>query len=64
MEDLEYTAPTPIQAQAWPLLMQGRDVVAVAATGTGKTAAYLLPILVRRLAVQVHTSLVKSPAQQ
>ncbi len=42
-----YTTPTPIQAQAIPLVMQGHDVVGLAHTGTGKTAAFVLPILHR-----------------
>src|SRR5256885_16532341 len=40
-----YTTPTPIQAQVIPLLLDGRDVVGSAQTGTGKTAAFALPIL-------------------
>jgi len=40
-----YTTPTPIQDQAIPLLMEGKDVVGVANTGTGKTAAFLLPLI-------------------
>ncbi|MCA8924971.1 MAG: DEAD/DEAH box helicase, partial [Planctomycetes bacterium] len=40
-----YTTPTPIQAQAIPPLLQGRDVLGCAQTGTGKTAAFALPVL-------------------
>jgi ATP-dependent RNA helicase RhlE len=42
-----YATPTPIQAQAIPLVMQGHDVMGLAQTGTGKTAAFALPILHR-----------------
>ncbi len=42
-----YTTPTPIQMQAIPLLLQGKDLVGIAQTGTGKTAAFVLPILQR-----------------
>ena len=40
-----YVAPTPIQAQAIPLILQGNDLVASAQTGSGKTAAFVLPLL-------------------
>jgi ATP-dependent RNA helicase RhlE len=47
--DLRYAEPTPIQAQAIPPALQGRDALGTAQTGTGTTAAYLLPILHRLL---------------
>ena len=47
LEPLGYETPTPIQAQAIPHVLQGRDVLGVAQTGTGKTAAFSLPMLHR-----------------
>jgi len=44
---LGYTAPTPIQRQAIPPVLEGKDVMGLAQTGTGKTAAFVLPILER-----------------
>ena len=46
---LGYTTPTPIQVRAIPPIMQGHDVIGLAQTGTGKTAAFVLPILQRLL---------------
>lgn len=45
LSDLNFETPTPIQAKALPAILSGRDIVGLAQTGTGKTFAYLLPIL-------------------
>ena len=60
LQEFGYTTPTPIQAQAIPLVLEGRDVMAGAQTGTGKTAAFALPIL-QKLLPQASTS--ASPAR-
>ena len=60
MAELGYDKPTPVQEQAIPLVLQGRDLMAGAQTGTGKTAAFALPIL-QRLAPHASTS--TSPAR-
>jgi ATP-dependent RNA helicase RhlE len=57
---LGYEKPSPIQEQAIPLVLSGRDLMAGAQTGTGKTAAFALPILQR---LSVHASTSASPAR-
>jgi len=47
IRDIEYDKPTPIQAKAIPLILAGHDLIGIAQTGTGKTAAYLLPLLMK-----------------
>jgi len=49
IEELKYIHPTPIQAATIPVALLGRDICGCAATGTGKTAAYMLPVLERLL---------------
>ena len=60
IEEEGYTEPTPIQAQAIPHVLAGRDLMAMAQTGTGKTAAFTLPLLQRLLP---HASTSTSPAR-
>ena len=59
--DQGYTQPTPVQVQAIPVILEGRDVLAGAQTGTGKTAGFALPLL-QRLMAQAHDS--SSPARR
>ena len=47
IDDLRYTAPTPIQRKAIPIALAGHDLLGIAQTGTGKTAAFVLPILMK-----------------
>ena len=47
INEVGYTTPTPIQAQAIPAVMEGRDVLGIAQTGTGKTASFTLPMINR-----------------
>jgi superfamily II DNA/RNA helicase len=60
LTDQGYTHPTPIQAQAIPMVLQGRDVMGAAQTGTGKTASFALPIIQLLLP---HASASMSPAR-
>ena len=45
LDDMRFSECTPIQARCIPEILEGNDVIGIAQTGTGKTAAYLLPIL-------------------
>jgi len=60
VEDAGYTEPTPIQAQAIPVILAGRDVMGGAQTGTGKTAGFTLPMLHR---IGRHANASSSPAR-
>lgn len=46
IEKAGFTTPSPIQCQAWPILLSGEDMIGIAQTGTGKTLAFLLPALI------------------
>jgi ATP-dependent RNA helicase RhlE len=60
LDAAKYTVPTPIQARTIPLLLQGRDVLGIAQTGTGKTAAFALPVL-QHLAASKERAQPRSP---
>ena len=63
-----YTTPTPIQAQAIPHALEGRDVLGIAQTGTGKTASFVLPLITRlgrgRARARMPRSLVLAPTRE
>jgi ATP-dependent RNA helicase RhlE len=59
-----FASPTPIQAQAIPPALAGRDVIGCAATGTGKTAAYLLPLVERSAGAPGPAGLVLAPTRE
>jgi len=60
-----YTKPTPIQAQAVPLALKGRDLMGLAQTGTGKTAAFTIPIIERLIGGPKRTrALILTPTRE
>ena len=63
-----YTEPTPIQVQAIPVAVTGRDVLGIAQTGTGKTAGFVLPMLARletgRARARMPRSLILAPTRE
>jgi ATP-dependent RNA helicase RhlE len=66
IEALQFHEPTPVQREAIPPVLEGRDVMAAAQTGTGKTLAFLLPVLHRMLEKPVHgiSALVLLPTRE
>jgi superfamily II DNA/RNA helicase len=68
VEAAGYTTPTPIQTQAIPVAVTGRDVLGIAQTGTGKTAGFVLPMLVRletgRARARMPRSLILAPTRE
>ena len=59
-----YKIPTPIQDQAIPVILEGRDVVGVANTGTGKTAAFLIPLIDMVIKDRNHKVLIVTPTRE
>ncbi len=65
LSDSGYQRPTPIQAQAVPLALKGRDIIGLAMTGTGKTAAFVIPIIERLLGGPKRTrALILTPTRE
>ncbi len=65
VEKMGFSEPTPIQNSAIPLMLEGRDVIGQAQTGTGKTAAFMLPLLQRLEPTQGHVqALVLAPTRE
>jgi superfamily II DNA/RNA helicase len=68
IEAAGYTSPTPIQAEAIPIAVTGRDVLGIAQTGTGKTASFVLPMITRletgRARARMPRSLILAPTRE
>lgn len=59
-----FTTPSPIQDQTIPAAIDGKDIIGIASTGTGKTAAFALPMLERLMSNRIHTSLIVAPTRE
>ncbi len=65
LEDMGFVKPSPIQEQTIPLLLERRDAIALAQTGTGKTAAFALPILQNLVVNETKTqALILAPTRE
>ncbi|MCB9991809.1 MAG: DEAD/DEAH box helicase [Rhodospirillales bacterium] len=64
LEQMKYTKPTPIQVQAIPLALEGHDVMGSAQTGTGKTAAFAIPLIEKLLTDPHGSALVLTPTRE
>ncbi|HEU5046386.1 MAG TPA: DEAD/DEAH box helicase [Rickettsiales bacterium] len=61
---MQYSTPTPIQAEAIPVALEGRDILACAQTGTGKTAAFAIPLVTKLLSNPRGSALVMTPTRE
>ena len=64
IEHKGYKTPTPIQDAVIPLLLEGKDVIATANTGTGKTAAFLIPLIHNILTKKTKRVLIIAPTRE
>ncbi len=64
LERMKFTAPTPIQAQAIPLALEGKDILGSAQTGTGKTGAFAIPLIAKLLASPRGSAMVLTPTRE
>lgn len=60
----DFIAPSPIQDQAIPVALEGGDIIGIASTGTGKTAAFLIPIINKLMKDRKHTAMVLAPTRE
>ncbi len=64
LERVEFITPTPIQQQAIPAALEGRDILGSAQTGTGKTGAFCIPLVARLLSVPQSSALILTPTRE
>jgi ATP-dependent RNA helicase DeaD len=64
LEQLNFTTPTPIQAQAIPVALEGKDILGSAQTGTGKTAAFGIPLIAKLLQDPKAAGLIMTPTRE
>jgi superfamily II DNA/RNA helicase len=64
LDEMHFEHPTPIQAQAIPIIQTGQDLIGCAQTGTGKTGAFSIPLLMRLLSSNKETALVLVPTRE
>jgi superfamily II DNA/RNA helicase len=64
LEQMKFTAPTPVQAEAIPAALEGHDILGTAQTGTGKTGAFAIPLLARLCAEPSKQALILCPTRE